>query len=135
MTLKRSPGARMAELAGLAEAVAELVHDGDSVALEGFTHLIPMAAGHEVLRQGRRELELVRMTPDILYWIGPGRVRVAFLGAAQVNRHANLNSTVIGDSEHPRTQLPGAGGAPEIATGPQEMAVTEAPTREELAAR
>ena len=67
----------MAELAGLAEAVAELVHDGDSVALEGFTHLIPMAAGHEVLRQGRRELELIRMTPDILYdqMLGVGAAR------------------------------------------------------------
>ncbi len=57
----------MAELASLRDAVAELVHDGDAVALEGFTHLIPFAAGHELLRQGRRELELVRMTPDLLY--------------------------------------------------------------------
>jgi glutaconate CoA-transferase, subunit A len=57
----------VAELTGLSEAVAALVHDGDSVALEGFTHLIPFAAGHELLRQGRRELELIRMTPDILY--------------------------------------------------------------------
>ena len=104
----------MAELAGLAESVAELVSDGDSVALEGFTHRIPMAAGHELLRQGRRELE---------HWIGPGRIQVAFLGAAQVDRHANLNSTVIGDYERPRTRLPGAGGAPEIATGLQEVVV------------
>jgi glutaconate CoA-transferase, subunit A len=57
----------VAELASLQEAVAELVHDGDSVALEGFTHLIPFAAGHEILRQGRTDLELIRMTPDILY--------------------------------------------------------------------
>ena len=67
----------MARIASLSDAVAELVHDGDSVALEGFTHLIPFAAGHEVLRQGRRELELIRMTPDILYdqMIGVGAVR------------------------------------------------------------
>ena len=67
----------MAELTTLPEAVAELVHDGDSVALEGFTHLIPFAAGHELLRQGRRELELIRMTPDILYdqMIGMGAAR------------------------------------------------------------
>ncbi|MGH2872867.1 MAG: CoA transferase subunit A, partial [Solirubrobacteraceae bacterium] len=67
----------MAELTTLREAVAELVHDGDSVALEGFTHLIPFAAGHEILRQGRRELELIRMTPDILYdqMIGVGAAR------------------------------------------------------------
>lgn len=67
----------MAEIASLAEAVAELVHDGDTVALEGFTHLIPVAAGHEIIRQGRRDLTLVRMTPDIVYdqLIGVGCAR------------------------------------------------------------
>jgi len=67
----------MAELLPLAEAVAALVSDGDAVALEGFTHLIPFAAGHELLRQGRRELELIRMTPDLLYdqLIGMGAAR------------------------------------------------------------
>ena len=64
----------MAELVSLAEGVAALVHDGDTVALEGFTHLIPVAAGHEIIRQGRRDLTLVRMTPDIVYdqMIGAG---------------------------------------------------------------
>jgi glutaconate CoA-transferase subunit A len=57
----------MAEITSLREAVAELVHDGDSVALEGFTHLIPSAAGHEIIRQGRRHLTLIRLTPDIVY--------------------------------------------------------------------
>src|SRR5262245_32643727 len=57
----------MAEITNLPEAVAELVRDGCTVALEGFTHLIPVAAGHEVIRQGRRDLTLVRMTPDIVY--------------------------------------------------------------------
>src|SRR5581483_5089919 len=57
----------MGELVSLGEGVSALVRDGDSVALEGFTHLIPFAAGHELLRQGRRELELIRMTPDVLY--------------------------------------------------------------------
>jgi glutaconate CoA-transferase, subunit A len=51
----------------LEQAVRELVHDGDSVALEGFTHLIPFAAGHEIVRQGRRDLTLIRMTPDLIY--------------------------------------------------------------------
>ena len=51
----------------LAEAIATHVHDGDVVALEGFTHLIPFAAGHEIIRQGRRDLTLVRMTPDVVY--------------------------------------------------------------------
>jgi glutaconate CoA-transferase subunit A len=54
-------------IGSLHEAVAELVHDGTTVALEGFTHLIPHAAGHEIIRQGRRDLHLVRMTPDIVY--------------------------------------------------------------------
>src|SRR5881628_2307263 len=67
----------MPEIASLTEAVAELVRDGDAVAMEGFTHLIPFAAGHEVLRQGRRDLELIRMTPDVLYdqLIGMGVAR------------------------------------------------------------
>ncbi len=67
----------MAEITTLTEAVDGLVRDGDSVALEGFTHLIPFAAGHEILRQGRRDLELIRMTPDVLYdqMIGVGAAR------------------------------------------------------------
>jgi glutaconate CoA-transferase subunit A len=67
----------VAELRSLDEAVAELVHDGDSVALEGFTHLIPVAAGHAIVRQGRRDLTLIRMTPDLIYdqMIGAGCAR------------------------------------------------------------
>jgi glutaconate CoA-transferase subunit A len=67
----------MAEIVSLAEGVAELVNDGDTVALEGFTHLIPFAAGHEIIRQRRRDLELVRMTPDVVYdqLIGMGCAR------------------------------------------------------------
>jgi glutaconate CoA-transferase subunit A len=57
----------MADILPLSEAVHELVHDGDVVALEGFTHLIPHAAGHELVRQGRRDLTLIRMTPDVVY--------------------------------------------------------------------
>lgn len=61
----------------LAEAVATYVRDGDTVAMEGFTHLIPFAAGHEVIRQGKRDLTLVRMTPDLIYdqMIGMGCAR------------------------------------------------------------
>lgn len=56
------------------DAVAELVRDGDTVAIEGFTHLICFAAGHEIIRQGRRNLTLARMTPDVIYdqMIGAG---------------------------------------------------------------
>jgi glutaconate CoA-transferase, subunit A len=56
----------MADILPLSDAIAGLVHDGDVVALEGFTHLIPNAAGHEMIRQGRRDLTLVRMTPDVI---------------------------------------------------------------------
>jgi glutaconate CoA-transferase subunit A len=67
----------MARLLSLHDAVAELVQDGDTVALEGFTHLIPHAAGHELIRQGRRDLTLVRMTPDVIFdqLIGAGAAR------------------------------------------------------------
>ncbi|WP_321499801.1 CoA transferase subunit A [Breoghania sp.] len=57
----------MARIMTLKNAVADLVRDGDAVAMEGFTHLIPYAAGHEVIRQGRTGLTIIRMTPDILY--------------------------------------------------------------------
>jgi glutaconate CoA-transferase subunit A len=57
----------MAQLKSLSDAVAENLFDGDVAAFEGFTHLIPHAAGHEAIRQGRRGLTLIRMTPDILY--------------------------------------------------------------------
>ena len=64
----------MAKILPLSEAIAEFVRDGDTIALEGFTHLIPYAAGHEIIRQKRRNLTLVRMTPDVLYdqMIGAG---------------------------------------------------------------
>ncbi len=61
----------------LHDAVARYVEDGQTLALEGFTHLIPFAAGHEIIRQGRRDLHLVRMTPDLVYdqMIGAGCAR------------------------------------------------------------
>ena len=61
----------------LSDAIARNVRDGDIVAMEGFTHLIPFAAGHEVIRQGRRDLTLIRMTPDLIYdqLIGMGCAR------------------------------------------------------------
>ena len=67
----------MATVVDLREAVAGLVRDGDAVALEGFTHLIPTAAAHEIVRQGRKDLTLIRMTPDLIYdqMIGMGAAR------------------------------------------------------------
>ena len=67
----------MAKFQSLREAVAENLHDGDTAAFEGFTHLIPNAAAHEAIRQGRKDLTLIRMTPDIVYdqMIGMGMVK------------------------------------------------------------
>jgi glutaconate CoA-transferase subunit A len=57
----------MARITSLAEAIGAAVRDGDTVSLEGFTHLIPHAAGHEIIRQERKRLTLIRMTPDLIY--------------------------------------------------------------------
>jgi glutaconate CoA-transferase subunit A len=67
----------MPRITTLAEAVAAHLHDGDTVAMEGFTHLIPHAAGHEIIRQKRKNLTLIRMTPDLIYdqMIGMGCAR------------------------------------------------------------
>ncbi|HEX5557294.1 MAG TPA: CoA-transferase subunit beta [Gaiellales bacterium] len=62
--------------------------------------------------------------PEIFaYWLQAGRIDVGFLGAAQIDRHGNLNSTVIGDYDHPRVRLPGGGGAPEIAASCKQTLV------------
>jgi glutaconate CoA-transferase subunit A len=72
--MSRHDGGIAAKVMPLADAVATHVRDGDTLALEGFTHLIPFAAGHEVIRQQRRDLTLVRLTPDLIYdqMIGTG---------------------------------------------------------------
>ena len=57
----------MAQVMELNRAIAENVNDGDFLALEGFTHLIPPAASHEIIRQGRKDLTLCRLTPDMIY--------------------------------------------------------------------
>jgi glutaconate CoA-transferase subunit B len=82
---------------------------------------IPLSIGDGELAD---TAEAVVSVPEMFnYWIGPGRIEVAFLGAAQVDRFGNLNSTVIGDYDKPKTRLPGAGGAPEIALGCPEVVV------------
>jgi glutaconate CoA-transferase subunit A len=67
----------LARIVSLQEAIQEFVKDGDTIALEGFTHLIPFAAGHEIIRQKRRNLTVIRMTPDVIYdqLIGAGCVK------------------------------------------------------------
>ncbi|HXG40303.1 MAG TPA: CoA-transferase, partial [Candidatus Limnocylindrales bacterium] len=67
----------VAKIVSLSEAIGQLVHDGTSIALEGFSHLVPFAAGHEIIRQQRRQLTLIRMVPDIIgdQMIGAGCVQ------------------------------------------------------------
>src|SRR5215467_4283584 len=69
--------ASMARICSIKEAISAFVHDGDSVAAEGFSHLIPFAAGHEIIRQHLRDLTLIRLTPDLIYdqMIGAGCAR------------------------------------------------------------
>jgi glutaconate CoA-transferase subunit B len=82
---------------------------------------VPLSIGDGELAQ---TADFIVSVPEMFnYWIGAGRIDVAFLGAAQVDRHANLNSTVIGDYDHPKVRLPGAGGAPEIAASCGEVMV------------
>ena len=88
---------------------------------------IPLSIGDGELAE---TADFIVSVPEMFnYWIGTGRIQVAFLGAAQVDRHANLNTTVIGDYSHPKTRLPGAGGAPEIADSCGEVIVIAPHTR------
>src|SRR6202012_2761835 len=96
-----------------------LVYESGTIGAKPFH--IPLSIGDGELAE---TADFVVSVPEMFnYWIGTGRVQVAFLGAAQVDRMGNLNSTVIGDYDHPRTRLPGAGGAPEIASFCQEVVV------------
>lgn len=96
-----------------------LVYESGTIGAKPFH--IPLSIGDGELAE---TAEAVVSVPEMFnYWIGPGRIDVAFLGAAQVDRFANLNSTVIGDYGKPKTRLPGAGGAPEIAAGCGEVVI------------
>jgi glutaconate CoA-transferase, subunit B len=82
---------------------------------------LPLSIGDGELAE---TADAVVSVPEIFaYWLQPGRFDVGFLGAAQIDRYANLNSTVIGDYERPQVRLPGAGGAPEIAAFCRETLV------------
>jgi glutaconate CoA-transferase subunit B len=96
-----------------------LVYESGTIGAKPFH--IPLSIGDGELAE---TADAVVSVPEMFnYWIGPGRIEVAFLGAAQVDRFANLNSTVIGEYTTPRTRLPGAGGAPEIAACCGEVVV------------
>jgi glutaconate CoA-transferase, subunit B len=96
-----------------------LVYESGTIGAKPFQ--VPLSIGEGEL--GETADAIVSVPEMFNYRIGAGRIEVAFLGAAQIDKHANLNSTVIGDYEAPRTRLPGAGGAPEIATGCREVVV------------
>ncbi|MDA8372251.1 MAG: CoA-transferase subunit beta [Nocardiopsaceae bacterium] len=82
---------------------------------------LPLSIGDGVLAD---TADTVVSVPEIFnYWLQPGRIDVGFLGAAQIDRYANINTTVIGDYADPKVRLPGAGGAPEIAASCREVIV------------
>jgi glutaconate CoA-transferase subunit B len=89
---------------------------------------LPLSIGDGILAESA---DSVVSVPEIFnYWVQPGRIDVAFLGAAQIDRLANINTTVIGgDYANPKVRLPGAGGAPEIAAGCGEVIVILRQTR------
>src|SRR4051812_48114009 len=82
---------------------------------------LPLSIGDDDLAATADELVSVPEMFD--YWVGAGRIDVGFLGAAQIDRHANINTTVIGPYDHPRGRLPGGGGAREIAAASREVIV------------
>ena len=82
---------------------------------------LPLSIGDDDLAE--TALELVSVPEMFNLWIGGGRIDVGFLGAAQIDRHANLNTTAIGPYHEPKVRLPGAGGAPEIAASAKEVIV------------
>jgi glutaconate CoA-transferase subunit B len=82
---------------------------------------LPLSIGDGELAE---TADAVVSVPEMFaYWLQGGRIDVGFLGAAQIDRHGNLNSTVIGDYDRPKVRLPGAGGAPEIATSVRDVFV------------
>jgi glutaconate CoA-transferase, subunit B len=84
-------------------------------------HALPLSIGDGDLAE---TADAVVSVPEMFaYWLQGGRIDVGFLGAAQIDKHGNLNSTVIGGYDHPEVRLPGGGGAPEIATGVRDVFV------------
>jgi glutaconate CoA-transferase subunit B len=83
--------------------------------------VLPLSIGDGELAE--TAISVVSVPEIFAYWLQGGRIDVGFLGAAQIDRFGNLNSTVIGDYEHPKVRLPGAGGAPEIAASCNETFV------------
>jgi glutaconate CoA-transferase subunit B len=106
----------------LRTAVPDLVLIYESGTIGTRPDHLPLSIGDGILAE---TADAVVTVPEIFnYWLQPGRIDVGFLGAAQIDRFANINTTVIGhDYDHPKVRLPGAGGAPEIASSCQRVIV------------
>ena len=96
-----------------------LIYESGTIGAE--PTVLPLSIGDGELAE--TALSVVSVPEIFAYWLQGGRIDVGFLGAAQIDRYGNLNSTVIGDYEHPKVRLPGAGGAPEIAASCRETFV------------
>jgi glutaconate CoA-transferase, subunit B len=98
---------------------AVLVYESGTIGAK--PDVLPLSIGDGELAE---TADAVVSVPEMFaYWLQGERIDVGFLGAAQIDRHGNLNSTVIGDYQRPTVRLPGGGGAPEIATGVREVFV------------
>lgn len=111
-----------AAILALRTTAPDLILIYESGAIGARPNAIPLSIGDGDLAS--TALSVVSMTEMFNYWLQPGRIGVGFLGAAQVDRLGNLNTTVIGgEYAHPRVRLPGAGGAPEIAAACREVTI------------
>jgi glutaconate CoA-transferase subunit B len=115
-------------LPSAAANLARLTHAPDTVliyesgAIGTRPRVLPLSIGDGELAE---TADAVVSVPEMFaYWLQGGRVDLGFLGAAQIDRFANINTTVIGDYRRPSTRLPGAGGAPEIAASCKEVLIT-----------
>jgi glutaconate CoA-transferase, subunit B len=106
----------------------------ESGAIGAKPRTLPLSIGDGILAE---TADAVVSVPEVFnYWLQPGRIEIGFLGAAQLDRHANINTTVIGhEYEQPKVRLPGAGGAPEIAAACPEVVVVLRQTRRSFVQR
>jgi glutaconate CoA-transferase subunit B len=112
-----STGANLARRIHAKELV--LVYEAGAVGAK--PSRLPLSIGDGMLGE---TADYIAAVPEIFnYWVQPGRIDVGFLGAAQIDRFANINTTVVGDYAQPKVRLPGAGGAPEIAASCGEVIV------------
>jgi glutaconate CoA-transferase, subunit B len=112
-----STAANLARLTHAPETV--LVYESGPIGAK--PPVLPLSIGDGILAE---TADTVVSTPEIFrYWLQGGRIDVGFLGAAQIDRYANINTTVVGDYHNPKVRLPGAGGAPEISALAKEVLI------------